>query len=190
MLWGLRCAAPLNRCPASGLFIVKTVAHRQILNREGLRNCQLPRPCRAPIMAATMHTSRYTYPLSVLIICLGLLPSQVCGVICSISNCSASAPVKRAAKVEQTSHCHQHRSSSRQDQPSNDSHKCPAHDSVNSILTPDTVSTAVSPDILHPAVAELIPSFDVLFELAGIRADRSGHFRSPPHRPHFTVLRV
>jgi hypothetical protein len=166
------------------------IIHGLMMRGKDFDGCQLLCLNLAPIMAATMHTSRYTYPLSVLIICLGLLPSQVCGVICSFSNCSASAPVRKAANIEQTGHCHQHRSSSRQDQPSNDSHKCPAHDSVNSILTPDTVSTAVSADILHPAVAELIPSFDVLFELTGIRADRSGHFRSPPHRPHFTVLRI
>jgi hypothetical protein len=119
-----------------------------------------------------------------------MLCSQVCGVICSFSNCSASAQVRSAAKVEQAGHCHQHKQSSRQGQPSNDSQGCHGHDSTISILTPETDSTAVSYNILQSDVAELISSFDVLLDLAGSGAYRGGHFRAPPRPPRFTVLRI
>ena len=140
--------------------------------------------------SSVMRIAKYTYPPLVLIFSLGLMYSQVCGVICSFSNCSASAPVRKAAKVEHTGHCHQHRPSSRQDQPSNDSHRCPCHDSAISILTPQTISTYVPHHAWHPAAAELVSSFDILSDLAGSKADRDDHFRAPPWRPQFTVLRI
>src|SRR6266545_889682 len=132
-----------------------------------------------------MRIAKYTYPPLVLIFSLGLLYSQVCGVICSVSNCSRPAPGRRAANVEHAGHCHQRRPSSRQDQPSNDSHGCPCHDSTVSILMPETVSTAVSYHILQPAVAELVSSFDVLLDPVGSDTDRSSHFRAPPRPPNF-----
>jgi hypothetical protein len=141
-------------------------------------------------MAATMRTAKFTYPLSVLAFSLGLLCSQVCGVICSFSNCSASAQVRSAAKIEQAGHCHQHKQPSRQEQPANDSQGCPGHDSTTSILSPETVSTTVSYHILQPDMAELISSLDVLLDLAGSDAYRGGHFRAPPRPPRFTVLRI
>jgi hypothetical protein len=55
-------------------------------------------------------------------------------------------------------------------------------------MTAETVSTTVSHDILQPIAAEIVPSFDVLLDLDGSRADRRGNFKPPPHRPHFTVL--
>lgn len=155
--------------------------------------CLLPWSCWAPIMAATMRASKFTYSLSILTFSFGLLCSQVCGVICSFSNCSASALAKRAAKIEQSNyagHCHQHKQSSRQEQPSNGSHGCPGHDSTVSILTPETASTAVSSNILQPDVAEFISSFDVLLDLAVSDAYRGGHFRAPPRPPRLTALRI
>src|SRR6266508_263449 len=137
-----------------------------------------------------MRIAKYTYPPLVLIFSLGLLYSQVCGVICSVSNCSRPAPGRRAANVEHAGHCHQHRPSSRQEQPSDDSHSCPGHHSAASILPSETISTAVSHYILQPAEAELAYSLDILFDLAGSEADRDGHFRAPPRLPHFTVLRI
>src|SRR5262245_25121609 len=125
-----------------------------------------------------MRIVKYTYPPLVLIFSLGLLCSQVCGVICSVSNCSASAPT--AAKIEHTGYCHRDRSSSSKGRPSDDQHRCPAHDSATSILPSDTISTDISHHALQPVAAELVPEFDVQFDLAGSEAYRGGHFRSPP----------
>ena len=140
--------------------------------------------------SSAMRIAKYTYPPVVLIFSIGLLYSQVCGVICSISNCSGSAPVKNAASVEHSSHCHQKRPSSQHERPSDGSHSCPGHHSAASILTSETISTAVSHHVWQPAPAELVSSFEVLFDLAGSGADRVGHFRAPPRRPHFTVIRI
>jgi hypothetical protein len=57
-------------------------------------------------------------------------------------------------------------------------------------MTSETISTAVSHHILQPAAAELISSFEVLFDLAVGGTDRVDHFRAPPRRPHFTVIRI
>jgi hypothetical protein len=137
-----------------------------------------------------MRIAKYTYPPTVLIFSLGLLYSQVCGVICSISNCLKPTTVGRAASAEQAGHCHQHQPSSKQKQPSDNSHGCPGHHSAASILPVETISTAVSHHVWQPAPFELVSSFEVLFDLAGSRADRVGHFRAPPRRPHFTVIRI
>ena len=134
--------------------------------------------------------AKYLYPPSVLIFGIGSLCSQVCGVICSISYCSASAPAPTAAKVGHTGHCHHDRSSSSKGRPSDDQHRCPAQDSATSILPSDTISTDISHHALQTAAAELVSSFDVLFDLVGSEAYRGGHFRSPPWRPQFTVLRI
>src|SRR5262245_9761832 len=137
-----------------------------------------------------MRIAKYIYPPLVLIFSVGLLCSQVCGVICSVSNCSASASAPRAAKIEYTGHCHRDRSSSSKGRPSDDQHRCPAHNSATSILPSDTISTDISHHALQPAATEIVPSFDVLFDLAGSEAYRGGHFRSPPWQPQFTVLRI
>jgi hypothetical protein len=137
-----------------------------------------------------MQIAKYTYPPTVLILSLGLLYSQVCNVICSSSNCSAWASVRRAASVEHAGHCHQKRPSSQQERPSDDSQNCPGHHSVVSILPSDTLSTAVSHHILQPAAAELAYELDILSDSIGSRADYGGHFRSPPKRTQFTVLRI
>jgi hypothetical protein len=140
--------------------------------------------------SSAMRIAKYTYPPTVLIFSLGLLYSQVCGVICSISNCLKPTTVGRAASAEQAGHCHQHQPSSKQKQPSDNSHGCPGHHSAASILPVETISTAVSHHVWQPAPFELVSSFEVLFDLAGSRADRVGHFRAPPRRPHFTVIRI
>jgi len=119
-----------------------------------------------------------------------MLYSQVCGVICSVSDCSRPAPVRRAANVEHAGHCHHHQPSSQQKQPSDDTHSCPGHHSAALILPSETISTYVTHLAWQPAVAELISSLDVLFDLAGREADRDGHFRAPPRRPQFTALRI
>jgi hypothetical protein len=137
-----------------------------------------------------MRIAKYTYPPTVLIFSLGLLYSQVCGVICSISNCSAPAQVARPAKVEKAGHCHQHQPSSQQKQPSDNSHGCPGHHSAASILPVETISTAVTHHVWQLAPAELVYSFEVLFEPAGSDTDRAGRFRAPPRLPRLTVLRI
>jgi hypothetical protein len=137
-----------------------------------------------------MRIAKYTYPPLVLIFGLGLMYSQVCGVICSISNCSASAPAPTSAKIERGGHCHSDRSQSSKGRPSGDQHGCPAHDSATSILPSDSISTDISHHALPPAAAELVPSLDVLSDLARGEAYRGGRFRSPPWRPQFTVLRI
>jgi len=53
-----------------------------------------------------MRIAKYTYPPTVLIFSLGLLYSQVCGVICSFSNCSTWTSVRKAPSVEHSGHCH------------------------------------------------------------------------------------
>jgi hypothetical protein len=120
--------------------------------------------------------------------------SQVCAVICAVSNCSAPVTGRRAATVEHGGHCHQNRPSSQpssqKEQPPEDQHKCPAHGSVASILPAETISTVVSHDAWRIAAAEGASSFDILFDLAGNGADRGGGFRPPPWRPLFTILRI
>jgi hypothetical protein len=123
--------------------------------------------------------------------------SQVCNVICALSDCSAPAPVKEAATVEHGGHCHQKpqssqkgRPSSQKDQQPDRQHRCPAHDSAASILPSGTISTAVSHHVWQAAPSELVSSFEVLFDLAGSETDRVGHFRAPPRRPRFTVIRI
>src|SRR5262249_22088039 len=54
-----------------------------------------------------MRIAKYTYPPMVLIFGLGLLYSQARNVICSVSNCSKTAPDGRAANVEHAGHCRQ-----------------------------------------------------------------------------------
>jgi hypothetical protein len=54
----------------------------------------------------------------VLIFGLGSPYSQVCGVICSFSNCSAWASVRKAASAEHAGHRHQKRQTSQQERPS------------------------------------------------------------------------
>jgi hypothetical protein len=137
-----------------------------------------------------MRIAKYIYPPMVLIFSLGLLYSQVCGVICSFSNCSAWTSVRKAPSVEHSGHCHQERPSSQQERPSDDSRSCPGHYSAASILPSETTSTAVSHHVWQPAPSELVSSFEVLFDLAGSETDRVGHFRAPPRRPHFTVIRI
>jgi hypothetical protein len=126
----------------------------------------------------------------VLIFSLGLLYSQVCSVICSFSNCSARASVRKSPSVEHSGHCHQERPSSQQERPSDDSRSCPGHYSAASILPSGTISTAVSHHVWQAAPSELVSSFEVLFDLAGSETDRVGHFRAPPRRPRFTVIRI
>jgi hypothetical protein len=76
------------------------------------------------------------------------------------------------------------------DQPSDHQHRCPAHDSTASILPSETISTVVSYYAWQTAAAELVSSFDTSLNLAGNGADRARHFRSPPRRPLFTILRI
>jgi len=143
-----------------------------------------------------MRIAKHTYsPLS-LVLSVGLMYSQVCNVICAFSNCSAPAPVREAATVEHGGHCHQKpqssqkgRPSSHKDQPSDNQHRCPAHDSAASILPSVTTSTVVSHHACQ-AGAELVSSFDTLFDLAVSVTDCGGHFRSPPRPPLFTILRI
>ncbi len=137
-----------------------------------------------------MRIAKYTYPTLALVFGVGLLYLQACGVICSVSNCSRPAPVRSAANAKHAGHCHQKRPSSQRKRSPDDSRDCPGHYSAVSIPPSETVSTVVSHLALQPAVAEPLSSFDVLFNLAGSRADRVSHFRSPPGRPQFTVLRI
>jgi len=147
--------------------------------------------------ACVMHIAKHLYYPLALVLSLGLMYSQVCNVICAFSNCSTQAPVKRAATVEHGGHCHQkqpssqtERQSSHRDQPSGHQHRCPTHDSTASILPSETILTVVSYYAWQSAAAELVSSFDTPFNLAGNRADRAGHFRSPPRQPLFTILRI
>src|SRR5262249_49309877 len=121
-----------------------------------------------------MRIAKYTYPPTVLIFSLGLLYSQVCGVICSFSGCSAWATERKAASVEHSGHCHQKRPSSQHEQPSDDSRSCPGHHSAASILPSETISTTVTHHAWQPAPSELVSSFEVLFDLAGREAERDG----------------
>src|SRR5262249_30950737 len=114
-----------------------------------------------------MRIAKYTYPPLVLIFSLGLLYSQVCGVICSISNCSRPVGGRRAAKPKHAGTSHQPQPSSQKKQPSDNSPSSLAHHWAASMLPSETISTAVSHHILQPAAAELISSLDVLFDLAG-----------------------
>jgi hypothetical protein len=116
--------------------------------------------------------------------------SQVCNVICAFSNCSAPAAVRKSETVEHGAHCHQKRSSSQKKQSPEDQRKCPAHGLTLSILPSETISTVVSDDAWQAGAAELVSSFDILFDLAGNGSDRGGHFRSPPRPPQFTILRI
>jgi hypothetical protein len=140
--------------------------------------------------SSAMRIAKYIYPLMVLICSLGLQYSQVCGVICSFSTCSAWASVRKAPSVEHSGHCHQKRQSSPQERPSDDSQSCPGHYSAASILPSETLSTAVSHHVWQPAPSELVSSFEVLFDLAVSETDRVGNFRAPPRQPHFTVIRI
>lgn len=136
-----------------------------------------------------MRIAKHIYSPLVLVLSLGLMYLQVCSVICAFSNCSAPDTGRRAAPVEHGGHCHQEQPSSKQERPSGDQHQCPAHGSVVSILPSETIPTVV----LHHAwlaAAEPVSSFEILFDGAGNRADRSGHFRSPPRRPLSTILRI
>src|SRR5262245_29736895 len=144
-----------------------------------------------------MHIAKHTYYPLALVISLVRMYSQVCNVSCAFSNCSAPAPVKRAETVEHSGHCHQEQPSSQKerppshrDQPSDHHHRCPAHDSVASILPSETISTVVSYYAWQTAAAELVSSFDTSFNLTGTGADRAGRFRSPPRRPLLTILRI
>jgi hypothetical protein len=115
--------------------------------------------------------------------------SQVCNVICSFSNCSAAAAVRRAESVEHGAHCHQKGPAPQKKQSPEDQHKCPAHGAAVSIPPSETLSTAISHDAWQTA-AELVPSFKILFDLAGKGLDRGGRFRAPPRRSLFTILRI
>jgi hypothetical protein len=146
-------------------------------------------------MRVAKHTysalvAKHTYSPLVLVLSLGLMYSQVCSVICAFSNCSAPATFTRAATVEHTGHCHQEQPSSQKDQPSGDQHRCPAHGPAVSILPSVTISTVVSQFAWQTAGAELVSSVDILFVLSGTGTDHGGHFRSPPRRPLFTILRI
>jgi hypothetical protein len=136
-----------------------------------------------------MRIAKHTYSPLALVLSLGLMYSQVCNVICAFSNCSAPAPVREAATVEHGGHCHQKPQSSQKDQPPDRQHRCPAHDSAASILPSGTISNFVSHHAWQ-AAAEPVSSLDTTFGLAGNVADRGGHFRSPPRRPLFTILRI
>src|SRR5262245_1338309 len=137
-----------------------------------------------------MRLAKYTYPPTVLIFSLGLLYSQVCNVICSVSNCSMPSPVRKAANIEHSGHCHQKRQPSGQERPSDDSRSCPGHYSAASILPSETTSTVVKHHVWQPAAAEFGSSFEVLFDLTVSGTDCVCHFRAPPRRPHFTVIRI
>jgi hypothetical protein len=137
-----------------------------------------------------MHIAKSAYSPLVLVLSLGLIYSQVCNVICAFSNCSTPATVTGAETVEQGGHCHQKRASSEKKQTPEDQHKCPAHGSSVSIQPSETISTVVSHYAWQILSPELVPSLDILFDLAGNGFDRGGHFRSPPRRPLFTILRI
>jgi len=143
-----------------------------------------------------MRMAKSTYSQLVLILSLGLMYSQVCNVICAFSNCSATAAATAAAAVSKAStikhggHCHQKRTSSQKEQPPEDQHKCPAHGPAASILPSATISTVVSHYVSQTAADDLGYSFDILFDFVGNGVDRGGHFRSPPRRPLFTILRI
>jgi len=136
-----------------------------------------------------MRIAKHTYSPLALVLSLGLMYSQICNVICAFSNCSAPAPIREAATVEHGGHCHQKPQSSQKDQQPDRQHRCPAHDSAASILPSGTISSVVSHHAWQ-AAAELVSSPDNPFDLAGNVADRGGHFRSPPRRPLFTILRI
>jgi hypothetical protein len=134
--------------------------------------------------------AKRAYSLLVLVLSLGLMFLQVCNIICAFSDCSASAPARRAATVEQTGHCHQEHPSSQEERPSDGQHQCPAHGSAVSILPSQTISTTVSHHAWQTTATELVSSYDILFDTAGSRAACGGHFRSPPRRPLLTILRI
>jgi hypothetical protein len=135
-----------------------------------------------------MLIAKRAYSMLVVVLSLGLMFSQVCNVICALSDCSAPATGRRPANIEQTGHCHQENTSSQQERPSDDQHQCPAHGSAVSIPT-GTISTTVSHHFWQSA-AELVSSYDILLDITGNGAYRSGHFRSPPRRPLITILRI
>jgi hypothetical protein len=140
-----------------------------------------------------MRIAKSTYSQLILVLALGLMYSQVCNVICAFSNCSAPATTRITETVEHGGHCHQKRQSSTKEKAPpapEDKHTCPAHGSAVSILPSDTVSTVVSHYAWQIPVAELASSFDIPSDPAGNISDRGGHFRSPPRRPQFTILRI
>jgi hypothetical protein len=137
-----------------------------------------------------MRIAKKAYSPLVLVLSLGLMYSQVCNVICAFSNCSAPVAVERAEKTEHGGHCHQNRTTTQKEQPPEDQHKCPAHGLTFSIPPSGTISTVVSDDARQTALAELVSSFDIVFDLAGKSPDRGGRFRSPPRWPQFTILRI
>ena len=137
-----------------------------------------------------MRIAKKSYSPFVLVLGLGLMYSQVCNVICALSNCSTPVKVSKAPAAEHSGHCSQKGRSSLEEQPSGDQHKCPAHGAAVSIPPSETISTVVSPVACQTAPAELISSFDILFDLAGNAANRGGRFRSPPRQPLFAILRI
>ena len=137
-----------------------------------------------------MRLAKHTYFQLILVLGLGLVYSQVCNVICAFSNCSTPAKVGGTEAVEHGSHCHQQSQSAQKHRLPEDPHNCPAHGSATSILPSEPISTVVSNDAWQSVTAESVSSFDILFDLAGNGPDRGGRFRSPPHRPLFTILRI
>src|SRR5215471_2229144 len=105
-----------------------------------------------------MRIAKRAYSPLVLILGLGIMYSQMCAIICAVSNCSAPVTGRRAATVEHGGHCHQNRPSSQKEQPPEDQHKCPGHGSVASILPAETVSTVVSHDAWRIAATEVASS--------------------------------
>jgi hypothetical protein len=137
-----------------------------------------------------MHIAKYTYPLMIPILSLGLLYVQVCNIICVFSHCSVAVPIEKRANAGHPSHCHRDQPSQQQEQPSDKPQKCPSHNLAFSIPPPETISTALSHQLLQPATAELYSSIDISFSLAGSWGNQRSHFRSPPQRPQFTILRI
>src|SRR5215475_15850602 len=129
-------------------------------------NCDTQAPVAAAVSpepgsiynGRVMRIAKHIYSSLVLVLGLGLMCSQVCNVICAFSNCSASSIGIRATTVEHGGHCHQGRSSSQKDQPSEGQHKCPAHCSAVSILPSETISTVVSHYVWQTATAEHVSS--------------------------------
>ncbi|HEX5082885.1 MAG TPA: hypothetical protein VFY40_12630 [Blastocatellia bacterium] len=136
-----------------------------------------------------MHIAKRAYSPLVVILGLGLMYSQVCNVICAFSNCSGAVTIRRAEAVEHGAHCHQKGSAPQKKQSPEGQHKCPAHGAAVSVLPSETISTVVSHDAWQTA-AELVPSFNILFDLAGNGSDRGGRFRAPPRRSLLTILRI
>jgi hypothetical protein len=136
-----------------------------------------------------MRSARFTLvTLFSLLLGTGLICAQICDVECVYQESRPSAAVPKA---EDNQHAHCHQEGGPASAPEKPDHSgCVSHSGMTALASTSQAWVSVEQGYLAPAYLALLPTFGfTLDHLVGL-SNSNLPFRSPPHYPKHSVLRI